>query len=231
MKKINIIGQTFGKLTVIEQANSNNGIFWKCQCLCGNYHTVRGSNLRSGYTIRCKECQKATDFTGQTFGNLYVIKKIERGHNQNRYECKCLCGKKHISTQSSLRKGLATKCFSCSTRKNICGIPKRYLSELRKNAIRRNLEYNLSPEYLEQLIIKQNYKCILSDLPIQFRINDTKLHSASLDRIDSNQGYIIGNVQWVHKIVNKIKQDLDEKEFVQMCVFIAENNKEFTFSV
>lgn len=230
MKKINLIGQQFNNLTVIEAAPSNNGTFWKCQCSCGNFHVVRGSNLRSGYTTKCKECQKAKDFTGLTFGKLYVIRKIDRQYNQNRYECRCECGKKHISTQSSLRRGLATKCFSCATRKDIFGIPKHYLSELKKNAIDRNLEFTVSPEYLGNLIIKQNYKCSLSGLDIQFRINNNKTHTASLDRIDSKKGYIENNVQWVHKIVNKIKQDLNEKEFVQMCVFIAENTKEFDFS-
>lgn len=47
----------------------------------------------------------------------------------------------------------------------------------------------------------------------------------SLDRIDSKIGYIEGNVQWVHKMVNMCKQHYTQEEFLEMCVSIADKVK------
>ena len=45
--------------------------------------------------------------------------------------------------------------------------------------------------------------------------------TASLDRIDSNKGYIKGNVQWVHKDVNTMKMDHTQEEFIKICTMVA----------
>ena len=51
----NILGQKFGKLTVIDESDHTvYGIKWKCQCDCGNFSIVLGTNLRkSSGTISC----------------------------------------------------------------------------------------------------------------------------------------------------------------------------------
>lgn len=54
-KFIDITGQVFGRLTVVEidqGRNSPGRFFWKCQCICGNIKTVNASNLR-GTTRSC----------------------------------------------------------------------------------------------------------------------------------------------------------------------------------
>lgn len=50
--------------------------------------------------------------------------------------------------------------------------------------------------------------------------------TASLDRIDSSKGYIEGNVQWVHKRINKMKLDDSDTEFIEWCRLIADFNKD-----
>jgi hypothetical protein len=57
-KAIDMLGQTWGRLTVIEKAESevqgNSTIAkWKCVCECGNETTVRGSSLRTGHIKSC----------------------------------------------------------------------------------------------------------------------------------------------------------------------------------
>lgn len=50
----NILGQKFGKLTVLEQVKSNNGhAMWKCKCDCGGEKVVSGKNLIRGDTLSC----------------------------------------------------------------------------------------------------------------------------------------------------------------------------------
>lgn len=41
--------------------------------------------------------------------------------------------------------------------------------------------------------------------------------TASLDRIDSAKGYVLGNVQWTHVYVNKMKWELPKDEFLSIC--------------
>lgn len=55
-KVIDITGQTFGRLTVIERDFSRNDrgrAFWKCQCTCGNVITAHSYYIRSGGTQSC----------------------------------------------------------------------------------------------------------------------------------------------------------------------------------
>ena len=48
LKTINLIGQKFGKLTVLDSAYSkDDSKYWKCQCECGNIVYVRTGNLKS----------------------------------------------------------------------------------------------------------------------------------------------------------------------------------------
>lgn len=56
MAKLNdLTGKKFNMLTVIERAeNAKNGrARWKCQCECGNYTVVTGSNLKNGAVKSC----------------------------------------------------------------------------------------------------------------------------------------------------------------------------------
>lgn len=87
----------------------------------------------------------------------------------------------------------------------------------------RDIDWDLDFEYLADLLIDQDYKCALTGWSIDaLEINK---NSASLDRIDSEKGYIKGNVQWVHKMVNMCKQQYTQEEFISMCTSIANRVK------
>lgn len=53
MKKIDLIGVSFGRLTILNQYFDKNGKFLECACSCGNYVIVRDSNRKSGSTNSC----------------------------------------------------------------------------------------------------------------------------------------------------------------------------------
>ncbi len=107
------------------------------------------------------------------------------------------------------------------TRKGYKDISGSYFCIIKAGAKVRNLEFALSLKYLQELLEKQNYKCSLSGVQLIFptclSIEGRKQQNASLDRIDSNKGYIEGNVQWVHKIINNIKWELSQEDFVLWC--------------
>lgn len=143
---------------------------------------------------------------------------------------KCSCGNKSYISCKRLITGDSKGCPHISRGKNnyfwkgIGDIPGRYLGQIKRSANKRNKEYNISNEYLWELYIKQNKKCALSGLEINFgnNINDM---TASLDRIDSNFGYIKGNVMWVHKHINTMKNNFTNDYLIQLCKVIYEYNK------
>jgi len=110
-----------------------------------------------------------------------------------------------------------------------CGeITERLFKRYRDNAKNRNIEFKISIEYLWDVFLKQNRKCALSQEISIFSSKQAKTikdeQTASLDRIDSSKGYIEGNVQWIHKKINKMKADLEVNEFIQFCKNIARYN-------
>lgn len=52
---IDLTGQRFGRLTVIDRAENakNNHARWRCVCDCGNVRVVVGNSLRAGVTKSC----------------------------------------------------------------------------------------------------------------------------------------------------------------------------------
>ena len=55
---INMVGRRFGRLTVIERAETppftvNNHAWWHCKCDCGGEIAVSGASLRGGLTRSC----------------------------------------------------------------------------------------------------------------------------------------------------------------------------------
>lgn len=52
---LDLLGQKFGKLTVIEKTDrrQQGSIMWKCQCDCGNIKEISSGSLVSGHTKSC----------------------------------------------------------------------------------------------------------------------------------------------------------------------------------
>lgn len=76
---IDLTGQRFGKLIVLEISNlkikKNGGIvtMWKCQCDCGKVKNVSGSDLRQGKTTSCGCYRKEHNRAVQQKSNRYDL--------------------------------------------------------------------------------------------------------------------------------------------------------------
>lgn len=146
--------------------------------------------------------------------------------------CRCSCGTVSSCYLSNLVSGTSTKCRRCRDDDNIGEgngvwsgfglIPGKYWGSLRNAAKRDGKIFLLSIEYGWSLFESQNGKCAISGVPIFFMGNRSIETTASLDRIDSDLGYIDGNVWWVHKDVNALKSDFPLHQFVMWCKIIAE---------
>lgn len=86
----------------------------------------------------------------------------------------------------------------------------RTYNKFLKSAKSRGLEWNLS---IDEMYEMYNGYCNMTGWPIS--INYSKA-TASLDRIDSSKGYIVGNIQWVHTMVNMCKNKYSNDLFIEM---------------
>lgn len=175
-------------------------------------------------------------FPGAKFYKLTVIAKTNRIQNKNVvWECLCDCGKTSFVMGGNLKSGGSKSC-GCSqflkgkdskSWKGFEELPGRYWIICKHNAKNRGLEFNLDIEYGWNLFVKQDKKCALTGWPIAFHEPGTNpaTQTASLDRINSNEGYEVGNVQWVHKDINFIKSDTDEEYFIDMCAAVAKTRR------
>lgn len=77
---------------------------------------------------------------------------------------------------------------------------------------------NLDVDYLVALWKNQNGKCHYTDEQLVFNRGAGKpLHdSASLDRLDPNEGYVKDNVVWCSYLTNTMKQNLTRDEFFEI---------------
>ena len=118
---IDIIGQRFGRLTVIEMSEriKQKGctrLKYKCKCDCGNEVYVFGENLRSGHTKSCGcynpdvSKSKIEDITGNKYGRLIVIERAENQGEQTMWLCKCDCGNNTIVNGYHLKNGHIQSC-------------------------------------------------------------------------------------------------------------------------
>lgn len=127
-RKLNLIGQHFERLMVIEETKERDrrgGVIWKCKCDCGNLTTASSSDLRSGHKKSCGCLNKEKiaaigrnnlkDLTGQTFGVLTVQSKgrtckTNNGSTKVYWKCLCKCGNTVEVVGNSLKNGTTKSC-------------------------------------------------------------------------------------------------------------------------
>ena len=117
----NLVGQKFGRLTVLEKTEertAQGGVLWKCQCECGNICMVSTSSLNSHHTQSCgclhndKTSERMrNDLTNQKFGKLTAIEPTsERNHRCIVWKCQCDCGNTTYVRSESLTSGNTKSC-------------------------------------------------------------------------------------------------------------------------
>jgi hypothetical protein len=242
-----ILNKKFGFLTVkkflhfVKGEGIDRTVLVNCS-KCGKdvekiiYHLIRGKYKTCG-KFSCRIVPKgfsAEDLTGNRYGKLTVLYRAENKNKRVSWTCKCECGGLINAYAKSLKRGITKQCknyIHISGKNNPSWkgyeeIPQKTWSRMQRGATERNLNFNISIDYIWNLFIKQNRRCNLSGMPISFAVHSKKCGTASLDRIDSSKGYIEENVQWVHKDVNLIKMNLNQDYFINLCNLISTHRKE-----
>lgn len=117
-------------------------------------------------------------------------------------------------------------------RNNSTNDPYKLLSRrffgLQERAAKNGLLVDIDREYLYDLWDKQNGKCAISGIQMTYISNCGRIPTnVSVDRIDSNKGYIKGNVQLVCMAVNQMKNDLDMQTLLTFCESILRNARKW----
>jgi hypothetical protein len=183
------------------------------------------------------------DITGKKYGYLTVLKIVrnEKSTKSHPWRAICYCSNcgndKFDVNIHSLIYERTTSCgcrrdqYQKTTGKNSTqftgyeGLNGKYWGVIKNRAKKRGYCIDINIKYAWDLYLQQNKKCALSGTPIEFAISERKSSetSASLDRIDSTKGYIEGNVQWVHKHINIMKNVYEQNYFISLCELIVKN--------
>jgi len=168
-------------------------------------------------------------YIGQVFDRLEVLQLEKRPCSNGRIflhaYVKCKCGnEKWVQCYNLVQ--LHTKSCGClrndlqaTVRNGKCGdIYGGVLLRVESSAKRMGREFNLTKEYVSEVWEAQNKQCALTGMELTWkRTAETKGTTASIDRIDSSKGYIEGNIQIVHKIVNIMKMQHSQEDFIEWC--------------
>ena len=171
------------------------------------------------------------DLVGMQVYGLTVKQYI----GNNFWECLCRCGETTKAETWQLTGKYKKRSCGCGVRgknnylwKGHEKITGHYWSHIRKDAKKRHLEFSMTIEEAWNKFVKQNERCSLSNTLLYLPTNTTTQESnytASLDRIDSSQGYTDNNTQWVHKDVNMMKHKFTQENFIKWCRKIAQYQK------
>lgn len=188
---------------------------------------------------------KLMDLTGQRFGSLVVLGKGPRGSG-TRFWVRCDCGAELLQFSHNIRQRQRAGCSVCRKvskqaataeyrqkvqarleriETEICGTYFNTIGRKRKPG-QKQVIVDISYDFIVELFAQQGGKCALTGqilLPPTRPNMRTGNCTASLDRIDPTLGYIAGNVQWVHKDVNRMKNIFPQEYYIYMCAKIAAN--------
>lgn len=204
MDKVNLVGQQFGKWSVLRKSTTyTSRVHWECKCECGTIAHIRTSELRTGRSKSCG-CTGFDDLTGRKFGRWLVTERVASRHTHHSYwKCQCECGVIGEISGASLKNGRSQSC-GCYHREeshnrmvieygeaSLNILFRRYKSGARK----RRLVFDLSKEQFRTLTQQSCHYC--GSEPRETNANRKEINGKykgnGIDRINNSIGYIETN--------------------------------------
>ena len=196
--------------------------------------------MTDGFKVAKPRSGIKQNLIGKRSGKLTVIKQSGRDkHKRVLWECECNCGNKTLVTTHYFNCGKKTSC-GCTRKalgkenrgwtgyENISG---SFWATIKSGASKRCLDFKITIQEAWEIYLNQEKKCALTGISIEFALSQRKngdrtKATASLDRIDSTKGYLLANIQWVHKDVNMMKNKFNQDYFIETCSLIFRRNCE-----
>jgi len=104
---------------------------------------------------------------------------------------------------------------------------KYYMKSINSRHGSKGLDVNITVEDLKSQWELQNGLCKFSGVELilstHSKIIKDPIHSASVDRIDSKMGYVKGNIVWVSRSINYMKNEMSDELVWELCNLICDN--------
>jgi len=195
----------------------------------------KNASGRFGRHNECKKCRhiKRTKLNYTRITNTTKICSI-CGDEQNVDE---------FHADKYAKDGLQSECKTCrkkisykwesSLNGNISVLYKDLVHNAKKKRTK-NINVNITKQDILNLYNKQNRRCALSGYKMTHtgrlrkkqKCRIMNYYNISVDRIDSNKGYVVDNIQLVCAFINRAKMDLPDSDFIKLCHDISKYQKE-----
>lgn len=156
-------------------------------------------------------------------------KTPDKFYKKNRIQCKSCYSKSNSNRYNNLPTDIKKEVINNQKKWQNNNIIKVRVLAAKHRAKRKNLEFNIDENYINELLIKQNYQCAYTNVELQLTIGLDNMHfnpnTLSIDRINPKLGYIKNNVVLVTAIVNSMKNELSETTFLEVINLIQKNIK------
>jgi hypothetical protein len=155
------------------------------------------------FNLACPTCGKDREFSRKS-----ALTQAEK-KGTSCFSCRSVANNISRTGTKTKEKNPAWKGFGC--------VPGKVFSKLKRDAERRNLSFEITIEDIYNQYVKQELRCAFSNYLLEWGVD------ASVDRIDSSKGYSKDNIQIVHKVLNMMKKDLPNDEFIAWCDAVGRN--------
>jgi hypothetical protein len=200
------------------------------------------------YCIECKtnknideyDINKNTQFGKYPICKLCRSTKRKQINNESLHYGNKLCARckeeqdvKKFDKDKSQKDGLQPYCKICRREisriwaSTLDGFIKKILCDLNAQCKKNKICTNLTVENIKKLYYEQECKCALTGLPLtniaygKTDCNDiTEFFNLSIDRINRLEDYVIGNIQLIGSMIKKMKGNLSNDKFREMCKII-----------
>lgn len=194
----------------------------------------KNPSIKDGYFNKCKICANKVK-------DINALKK-QKYLKENLWTCSTCNVTLHLTKENFYKRNDSETGFQNRCKKCLQKDPNRCNRLIKKNdllyyikdrfygaknrAINKNILFDLTLEYLEELWNNQNGICTLTGIKMTHTILEGKLNTnASIDKIDPLLGYIKGNIQFVCNRANMMKSDMSIKNLIYFCKLIIHNNE------
>ena len=239
---IDLAGQVYGKITVVEldHVDKENGHYWKCLCDCGNpeYFLVSTRNIRGGKVLSCgclrkvAQAKRKVDIIGEKFGQLTVFGfETDPNNGSTIWLSTCDCRNEKIikSHGAELKNGDRHSC-GCS-KKSLLPFGEsafnRLFSTYKSRAISKGFGFEFTKDEFRNITKQDCFYCGREPFQKAPPNVDKKYHGYyiynGVDRKDNSKGYTKENSVPCCGQCNVSKNGYTESDFIEW-IKITYNN-------
>jgi len=105
---------------------------------------------------------------------------------------------------------------------------RRIIPSLKNRAKEQSVPFDITGEKLYTILEDQEFKCFYTKGVLDFTVTSIKDNHPSrfmpsIDKVDPRLGYVLDNIVWTYYYVNRMKNDLNLEEFIELCHLVIKN--------